>query len=132
MYYNINVIYDCTPAKLHPYIPLMMEYCDKYNVNPYFIASIFKFETEKHPILIEYKNLGNVKSEDSEFMLPIRYDSIETSMEYYIRLMHYNINQNEIFTPEDINKLLRPLEPEWADRVYEYTVEMYKKSGYRI
>ena len=126
--YDINIIYNSTPENIHQFIPIMMEYCNKYDVNPYFIAAIFKFETERHPYLIEYKNLGNVKSEKSEFMLPIKYDSIETSIEYYIRLMHYNVDKNEIFTPEDINKLLRPLEPEWADKVYEYTKEMYDKS----
>ena len=82
--------------------------------------AIFDFENTKHPKLIsEYKNPGNIKTEESEFMLPIQYTDIEIGIEYYVRMMHRIIERNEIITAQDIQKLVRPLEPEWGDIVSE-------------
>lgn len=118
MDYRASVIYDCVDEQLHPLVPMIMKYCKEYNVDTYLIMAIFQFETKKYPSLIALKNLGNIRSEESEFVLPIQFDSIETSTELYIRLMRQVIERHKIYTVEDCKKLVRPLAPEWGDEVH--------------
>lgn len=125
-----NIIYETTDESIHWLLPMVKKYCNMYNVDVYLIMAIFHFENTKHPELIsECKNPGNIKREETEFMLPIIYDDIETGIEYYVRMMHRIIERNEIITATDIQKLVRPLEPEWADcvsEIYQIMMDMLR------
>ena len=121
---NKAVIYECMQKEIHPLIPKIIEICNKYDVNPYIIFAIFKFEYSKHPRLLELNNLGNIRTEESDFMLPVEFDSMEVGLERSIRLMRQAIERNEIKDFEDMKKLIRPFEPEWGDVTSSYYEQM--------
>ena len=126
--YSKDIIYQCVQQELHEFVPMVIELSQKYNVDAYLIMAIFKFELSKHPKLVKYKNLGNIRSEDTEFMLPIQYDDARVSTEYYIRLMSQALEKNKIYTIEDVKNFIRPFDPDWGDMVSEYYEEMIKMS----
>jgi hypothetical protein len=130
MEFKEEIIFLSTNKKIHWLLPIVKKYCDYYNVDPYLIMAIFEFENRKHPKLIsDYRNPGNIKSEETQFVMPIEYDSVETSIELYVRTMNQIVQRNEIITTKDIQKLIRPLEPEWGDEVsevYQKMVDLYR------
>ena len=128
MKFSTDVIYKNIPEEMRPLVPMLMIACKDKNVNTYLIVSIFKFELGKHPKLYTYNNPGNIKTEESQFMLPCKFDSMGIGISRYVRLIEQIIRQNDIYEIQDIQKLVRPLEPEWADIVSEYYSEILNYS----